>query len=195
VIRSRLEIEEEVAGMHGRLVRAMRYRLLLGRQAVTALSQHRGFAQPRRVINQRLQRLDELTFRVERAQRGRLEQMRRQLEASAAVVRHFDVRRMLEAVNSKLDASNAALVGAMNTQVLRRRGRLVQLQSQLEALSPTAILERGYALVFDDTGKLLTDAAAAKPGSEIRARLARGQFTADVKTVFPEQTGPDVKQR
>jgi exodeoxyribonuclease VII large subunit len=50
----------------------------------------------------------------------------------------------------------------------------------LQALSPLAILDRGYALVFDASGKLLKDARDAEKGAEITARLARGELQAIV---------------
>src|SRR6202166_2650198 len=43
VIRSRQDIEEQSAELHLRLARAMRYRLLMGRQTLTELSQHGAF--------------------------------------------------------------------------------------------------------------------------------------------------------
>jgi exodeoxyribonuclease VII large subunit len=55
------------------------------------------------------------------------------------------------------------------------------MDTALQALSPLAILERGYALVFDASGNLLTDGAKVKPGDEISARLARGTVRATVK--------------
>jgi exodeoxyribonuclease VII large subunit len=55
------------------------------------------------------------------------------------------------------------------------------LSDGLHALSPLAVLERGYALVFDSAGKLLKDARLAKPGSDITARLAHGEIAATVK--------------
>jgi exodeoxyribonuclease VII large subunit len=54
------------------------------------------------------------------------------------------------------------------------------LQTALESLSPLAILDRGYALVFDSQGKLLKDSAKVNPGDEISARLAHGQIHASV---------------
>ena len=48
-------------------------------------------------------------------------------------------------------------------------------------LSPIAILDRGYALVFDASGQLLKDANQLKAGDEIRARLSRGEVEATVK--------------
>jgi exodeoxyribonuclease VII large subunit len=53
----------------------------------------------------------------------------------------------------------------------------------LVALSPNNILERGYALVFDAAGNLVKDASQLHPGDEISARVARGSFTANAKTI------------
>ena len=50
----------------------------------------------------------------------------------------------------------------------------------LDSLSPLAILERGYALVFDASGKLVKDASGVEAGQTISARLARGEITAQV---------------
>jgi exodeoxyribonuclease VII large subunit len=182
VIRSRQEVEEQAEGLRQRLLRAMRYRLLMARQALTELAQHGAFARMMDVIRQRQQKLDDLLYRLERSERQMLEQRRRRWEAAAAAVRHYDVRRMLVGIGKELDALVAAIGAAMRTQLLQRRSRLDQLAGQLEALSPLAILERGYALVFDSSGKLLKDAAKVSRGDEISAKLARGTLTATVKS-------------
>jgi exodeoxyribonuclease VII large subunit len=77
VIRSRQELEEQASGMHERLVRAMRYRLLVARQVLTESTQQGAFARMMDAINQRQQRLDDLTFRLEKSQRRLIEQHRR----------------------------------------------------------------------------------------------------------------------
>jgi exodeoxyribonuclease VII large subunit len=181
VIRSRQEVEEQTEGLRQRLARAMRYRLLMGRQALTELSQHGAFARMMDGINRRQQKLDELLHRQELAQREILERKRRRLEVASAAVRHYDVRRMLAGIGKELNAQVAAVTAAVRRLLLQRRSRLEQLSSELGALSPVAILERGYALVFDSSGKLLKDAAQVNPGDEISAQLARGTVTAEVK--------------
>jgi exodeoxyribonuclease VII large subunit len=181
VIRSRQEVEDQAEGLRQRLVRAVRYRMLMGRQALTELAQHGAFARMVDVINRRQQRLDELRNRLERAERQLLEQHRRRLETGAAVVRHYDVRRMLAGIRQELDSRLAVLAATARTLLLRQKGTLNQLTGQLGALSPLAILDRGYALVFDPNGLLLTDAARVKAGDEISARLAKGMVSATVK--------------
>ena len=75
------------------------------------------------------------------------------------------------------------------------RGRLLDhLAARLQALSPVAVLARGYALVYtlketpdgnlhgmtDEVGRLITSSTEIQPGQRIRARLARGSLVARV---------------
>lgn len=181
VIRSRQEIEQNSESLRERLARAIRYRLLMARQSLTQLAQHGTFARMMDSLGRRQQRVDELAYRLENAERRILEQNRRRWETAAAAVRHYDVRQRLSAMHEQLESRTAALGAAFRAVLLQRRSRLERLAGSLEALSPVAILERGYALVFDASGKLLKDSAAVKPGEDISARLAKGEIRAVVK--------------
>ena len=88
---------------------------------------------------------------------------------------------MLAGIRQQLEARVAAITAASHSLLLQRRSQLEQLAGRLEALSPMAILDRGYALVFDASGKLLKDAAKVSAGDEISVRLARGEIRATVK--------------
>jgi exodeoxyribonuclease VII large subunit len=180
VIRSRQEIEDHAGALHDRLNRAMRYRLLMGRQALTELSQHGAFTRMMEVIRQRQQKLDDLTHRVELAERNLLEKFHRRWETVSAAVRHYDVRLVLNGMGKELDSRTTALASVMRNVLLLHRVRNERLETALQSLSPLAILDRGYALVFDSDGKLLKDADAVKIGDEISARVAHGQIHAAV---------------
>jgi exodeoxyribonuclease VII large subunit len=181
VIRSRQEIEEQSEGLRERLARAMRYRLLMARQSVTEMAQHGAFARMMDALGRRQQRVDELLYRMETAERRVIEQQRRRWETAAGAIRHYDVRRRLAAMREQLESRTAALGASFRTLLMRRRGRLEQLAGELGALSPVAILERGYALVFDSSGNLVKDSEQVEAGEEIRARVARGEIKAVVK--------------
>jgi len=181
VIRSQQEVEEQVERLDGRLQKAMRYRLLIGRQQLTELAQHGAFGRMMDLIRRRQQKVDDLTYRLTHAQRGLLETQRRRFDHLAAAVRHYDLRMVLSGIRKELDAKVASMGAAGRSLLQQKRARLVRLTSQMAALSPVAILERGYALVFDATGKLVKDAAQVKAGEEISARLARGEIRATVK--------------
>jgi exodeoxyribonuclease VII large subunit len=89
-------------------------------------------------------------------------------------------------VRSELDAGTEAVVHAFHSQLAQRRSHAERLAAQLEALSPVRILERGYALVFDANGALVKDVSQLGPGTQISAQVARGAFTAEVKTTTPD---------
>jgi len=180
VIRSRQEIEQQAQALQERLSRAMRYRLLMGRQALTELAQHGAFARMMELIRQRQQKVDDLIHRIELAERGMIEKSRRRWETISASVRHYDLALILSGMRKELDSWTTALAAVTRNVLLQHRVRAERLQTALESLSPLAILDRGYALVFDSNGKLLKDARAVGPGDEISARLARGQIQATV---------------
>lgn len=181
VTRSRQEIEEQVERLHSRLEKAARYRLLMVRQGLTELAQHGAFGRMMDGIRRRQQTVDDLVFRIAHAKRDVLEAQRRRFETLAAAVRHYDLRLVLGGVRRELGARTEAMGAAMRSVLLQRRARLDRMGSALEALSPLAILERGYALIFDADGNLVKDANQVKAGDEIEARLARGRVGAVVK--------------
>jgi len=180
VIRSRQEVENQAAALEERLTRAMRYRLLMGRQALTELAQHGAFARMTELIHQREQRLDDLTHRMETAERQLIERLRRRWEMISASVRHYDLRLVLSGIQKELGSRTSALAAVMRNVLLVHRVRSERLRTALESLSPLAILDRGYALIFDSSGKLLKDARNIGIGESVSARLARGQIDATV---------------
>ncbi|MBV8772151.1 MAG: exodeoxyribonuclease VII large subunit, partial [Deltaproteobacteria bacterium] len=182
VIRSRQDIEEQAQALRRRLARAIHYRLLMARQVLTESAQHGAFARMMDGINRRQQRLDELRFALEKAQRTVLVEHRRRWERASASVRHYDARRRLAGVRRELGAVTSAMTAAVGKTLLRQSSRIERFEHQLKALSPLAILERGYALVFDASGRLIKTSAQVGEGEQISARLAEGRLHARIES-------------
>jgi exodeoxyribonuclease VII large subunit len=153
----------------------------MARQSLTELAQHGAFGRMMDLIHRGQQRLDDLGYRLAHAERDALEGCRRRLEILSGAIRHYDARRILAGMGRELDSRTAGMVSVTREGLRQRRARLEHFLGQLEALSPTAILERGYALVFDSAGSLLLDASRVTSGEQISARLARGTLVAIVK--------------
>jgi exodeoxyribonuclease VII large subunit len=181
VIRSRDELDERLASLRSRLGRAARYRLLLARNALTERAQHGAFAQMRQSLGRRQQRLDELTFALISTTRKQLHDYHQRLERATTRVRHHDLRRKLATTRREVESRSASLISLERRLLADRRARVEAIGARLEALSPLKVLERGYALVFDASGKLIKDAAQVAPGDEIKARVARGEIESVVK--------------
>ena len=64
---------------------------------------------------------------------------------------------------------------------LSRRRRLETAALQLEERSPFQLLERGYAIAYDASGKVLRSPDQVAVGEDISVRLARGQLDATVR--------------
>jgi exodeoxyribonuclease VII large subunit len=164
VIRSRHEIEAQAAELSGRLERSARYRLLMARQELTELTKHGAFRGVMDGIRRAQQKLDERRYRLERAESQILEHCRRRLETAAATVRHFDARQRLVEIRRRLESQVASLAAAERARLRENRAAVERQTASLSALSPLAILNRGYALVFDANGQLVKDAARLSPG-------------------------------
>ena len=68
-------------------------------------------------------------------------------------------------------------------RVRHTRAALERTAAQLDALSPLACLERGYAIVRrgDAAGAVVTDAAALRPGDAVALVFARSRARARVE--------------
>jgi exodeoxyribonuclease VII large subunit len=185
VIESKRLLDEQVETLRRRLSRATRYQLQQMKLRLTELAQHGAFARMREAIRRREQRVDEVTYRLAQAERKMIQAHRRRLDVASTRLRHLDLRLRLNYFHKQLDTHRSTMAASMRNGLLKRRARLEHLGAQLQALSPTNILERGYALVFDAKGNLVKDAAQVQAGSEIRAQVARGKIAATVKKVEP----------
>ena len=121
---------------------------------------------PTRQLQQRQQRLDEMEERLQLSARRSMADQQRKFA---------DLNRRL---SDHLRAGTA----------LRGPGRRINaLQASLRALSPLAVLERGYAILTDEAGRACTDAASVNPDDRLNARLARGNLKVRVESVSEHQ--------
>ena len=181
VIESKHRLAEHLAHLHERLARAARYRLLMARSRLLELAQHGAFARIQDLIVRRAQRLDDITYRLAASFRQALLDSGRRLDLATSRIRHFDFRRSLAITRNQLDTGTSLLARTMRARIVEERARVNELVGRLNALSPVAILDRGYALVFDAHGALVKDASRLQAGDQVSARLAKGNFTAEVK--------------
>ncbi len=69
---------------------------------------------------------------------------------------------------------------AQQELLLRCQGRHAKAEGLLQSLSPLAVLNRGYALVFDEAGALVREASATHDGALISTRFANSTLTSRV---------------
>jgi exodeoxyribonuclease VII large subunit len=134
-------------------------------------------------LRQQNQRVDELEQRGARALRHRLAGERSRIrELSAHLHRASPVLRLAHA-RGRLERSQADLESTMTRRLEQLRSEWVRLSGQLNMVSPLATLQRGYAIVTNAAGQVLTDVEQVQPGEGIEAKLANGRVHAVVERV------------
>ena len=80
----------------------------------------------------------------------------------------------------ELDDLEHRLLTALGQWTEKRVARLKVAAGKLDALSPLAVLSRGYSIVFKD-GKAVRRPTDVKPGDRIKVRVHEGDFDAEVR--------------
>ena len=80
----------------------------------------------------------------------------------------------------RLDYGVSSLKVGVSGIVSARKSRLEMLTHKMQALSPLAVLERGYAIVTTKDGKVVKNELAVDVGAELDIRLANGRIGAVV---------------
>jgi len=89
-------------------------------------------------------------------------------------------RQRLQLLQRRLAERERSLQQCMGHRLERARLTLRQSARALQAVSPLATLDRGYAIMFDSEGRVLRAAKDAPPGTPLRARLAEGELSLKV---------------
>jgi exodeoxyribonuclease VII large subunit len=87
---------------------------------------------------------------------------------------------ILDDKNMRLANLTEKLEGAYGKIVSDKKSRFLQKISQLEALSPLAVLSRGYSVAFDENGTLVKSVSDVKSGEKITLRVSDGRINAEV---------------
>jgi len=164
-----------------RLERSARRQLETTRERLRWLTGRAALVSPMAKLAEQAQRLDALEHALSRAWSRQLQgfaERLRSLSARAAVV---NPRVRLTQQAARVHAAEQRLARAWHHGQNQRRARLAPLVRTLNAVSPLATLERGYAIVSRDDGVILRDAAEAAPGSIIDVRLEHGRLCAKVE--------------
>jgi exodeoxyribonuclease VII large subunit len=170
-----------------RLAHVLRRQLTADERRAEALAHRLSRCHPGVQLRERAQRLDELEARLKRTVERRIETRKLRLARLATSIAHASPAERLARARERWRTAQGDLRRALLRQVEDTQQRLKLASRALKSLSPLATLERGYAIVTDDSGRVLVDSAAVKRGASVDVRLARGGLSATVDTVKPSK--------
>ncbi len=174
------KVAELVEGLWQRLRRACRYQLIQSRERLARVQIDASSASLRDAFGRRQQRVDELRFRMEAAWREKLRAATARFQAGTARLLRQDASYRLRLLRERQANLDARLASSTLALLRKSQFQLRHVEARLRGLSPLAVLQRGYALVYDERGSLLRSAAAASAGDTLTTRFARGSLTSRV---------------
>jgi exodeoxyribonuclease VII large subunit len=184
------KVEERLEQLHRRLTQACRYQLMRAHDRFTRLSAAAAFARMRNALTRRQQRVDELQYQLDAAWHRHSRSMAERLQKLEARLLRQDVSHRMRMVRERLAALDGRIGRAQQDLVQRWRARHGKAVGLLQTLSPLAVLNRGYALVFDEEGVLVREASAAPDGGLLTTQFAHSKLTSRVLERKTPQTNP-----
>lgn len=173
-------VEERVQALHARLLRGVRFTQMSAQQRLSQVDAAAAFARMRNSISRRQQRVDERRFRLETATATLLRVRAARLRSLTDRLQRHDPHRNLLLAQAKNERLLERLWQAGQALLQAPRARAARADARLHSLSPTAVLQRGYAIAFRADGRLLRSADEVSAGDEITTRLASGQVQSRV---------------
>lgn len=170
----RAQVEAQWLALDRRLHRALHARIQALQTRLLRLAGR--IRDPKALIHDRGQRLDELTSRAERAVRARHQHQRRRVEALTRRLERQSPARRLERMRARLELLGQRSTSGLARHLERARQRHCGLVERLELLSPVAVLSRGYAVVTNTAGAAVRRPADVAAGDRLDVRLADGQI-------------------
>lgn len=189
VFPDRLEIQERILQLVSRLKGSMILQLENRRTAVN--HELKRLYDPRRRIQERRQRLDDLVFRLEHAMRRRIRSCRDETGSALKRLRPEMLQRKVTLGRTECDRLVKRLERAIKGTLKHAKNDVEYLAARLDSLSPLAVLSRGYSITMraEDgprSGEVITDAATVDIGEDISIRLRRGELSCSVTNTTPD---------
>lgn len=175
------EAAGKIAGLGTALTRSMQYRIARQQQGLDHLSLR--LMHPATRLSQARDRIALLGSQLDASLARGLRRHRERLNRAALALGRNIPR--TERRSGRLGLLAQRLRTAVHKQQQNRRNALENFAAALAHLNPEAILARGFSIVRDADGNLVTDAAGLHPDQIVNLHLARGEAEATiVRTVF-----------
>ena len=167
---------------------AARMRQLLGQQVLykAELRQrlvHRlARLHPRRYLNDRLQRVDELQTTLGRCARQGLRRSRTRWQHLTERLGRVRPHLVLRQRRDLLEQVEQRLRELLSHRLREQQGRLSSATNRLRLLGPEQVLARGYSITLEaETGKVIRDPKQVSAGQRLRSHVQQGQVLSRVE--------------
>jgi exodeoxyribonuclease VII large subunit len=175
------ELCARLAQLAGGLRRTLNHRIAAERAHVRELTFARGFDEVRTKLRTAVNTADECQDRLQNGMARIFQNTFRRFDAAARLLSPSELRNRTVTRQTRLDTVVRAQEAAVLSRIEKARHQFGFSVAALEAMSPLKVLQRGYAIAHDATGKIVRDASAVATGDGLRLRLWKGALDCRVE--------------
>lgn len=180
---AREDLRATVISLKGRVFQAARRGIERRRLKLERLAHNKAFTVAPNKIRDLQQRFDESTMRMSQAIRRFNYSARHREQMIAARLYGLDLRRIIRHRREVMTRCRQELISGMRSRLNGDRSRFGIAVGKIDALSPLAILRRGYALCRDERGAIVKNAADVSRGENVSVTLASGRLECEIKEI------------
>jgi exodeoxyribonuclease VII large subunit len=184
VRRRRQQVDE----LSSALAAVLRMRLATARQGVTTAGTQISSFDLRGRVGVLRRRIEQQRGALRAALERVVTQKRRGFSTVHVRFSALDLRARVGKLRRAFEQSSDEMWRRLDRFLVSRRRRMEAAALQLKERSPFQLLERGYAIAYDASGKVLRSPDQVAIGDDITVRLARGQLDASVRRKRKEET-------
>ncbi|MYL23296.1 exodeoxyribonuclease VII large subunit [Halomonas alkaliantarctica] len=177
-------LKRQLEAQAQRLQRAMQTHLQRESQRLDTLRAR--LRHPGEQLKQQRQHLAHLRQRLTRAIDMRLTRQRERVTQLEQRLASQELSRLHRAEQARIKQLRQRLGSAMQRALASEQTRLTSAARELNAVSPLAVLGRGYALAQDESGQIIRRAQDTRPGQALRLRLGEGRLSVEVKRRYKQ---------
>ncbi len=180
IVCTRQELLDRVAGQRGRAVQLVRFKLAIMARRLHQQAIDRATTLLHRNLARRTQRVDDAEECLRTSVRKHLADLERRRRTLDERLRHFDLRLRFRRDRQRMSEATFRVEASVRAGLNRRRHRFETVTAKLSQLNPRLVLARGYAIVLNERGEIVREAAKAPAGSEIQVLLSTDSLRARV---------------
>ncbi|QIC04358.1 exodeoxyribonuclease VII large subunit [Brevibacillus sp. 7WMA2] len=177
-----LEWLERIKQLDHRLARALQTQLQEKRTHLQRLQQSYGLKNPLRRVEERRQRIDEVTLRLSAMVKMKVVRKREQVSHVKKRLKQIRLERQVAEGRGQVNRMESQLTQYMKQKTERSRQAWLSLVQHLDALSPLRVMQRGFSLSYkDDT--LIKSVEGIEVGDQLMIRYQDGKIMTTVTDI------------
>ena len=196
VVAAKNDFVGHIDNLSDRLDSAIETRMQNGRHLLQRIEGRPAFAGFPSRLALRGRHVAELIGDLQRSGRGAIARRMRAYQLLRDRLDALDIRRTIARVQKSLALADAKLAAGITGRYHAADAALGALAARLDALSPLAVLGRGYAVCWDAARRaIVVDAATVETGTGVRVTLHKGELACVVTgRTIADEPGSDASR-